>query len=86
MFNSINPTTKAKIINKKFPVCDVKKLPVVFNGKISETKMIKKGTNMFLISGTTFELRVKVIDLIKIIEKITIDKNNPIIIKIVPIK
>ena len=32
----------AKIINKKFPVCDVKKLPVVFNGKISETKMIKK--------------------------------------------
>ena len=39
MFNSINPTTKAKIINKKFPVCDVKKLPVVFNGKISETKM-----------------------------------------------
>ena len=85
MFNSINPTTKAKIINKKFPVCDVKKLPVVFNGKISETKMIKKGTNMFLISGTTFELRVKVIDLIKIIEKITIDKNNPIIPKEVAI-
>ena len=85
MFNSINPTTKAKIINKKFPVCDVKKLPVVFNGKISETKMIKKGKNMFLISGTTFELRVKVIDLIKIIEKITIDKNNPIIPKEVAI-
>ena len=81
MFNSINPTTKAKIINKKFPVCDVKKLPVVFNGKISETKMIKKGTNMFFISDTMFELRVKVIDLIKIIEKITIDKNNPIIPK-----
>ena len=77
MFNSINPTTKAKIINKKFPVCDVKKLPVVFNGKISETKMIKKGTNMFFISGTTDELRVKVIDLTKIIEKIMIDKNNP---------
>ena len=73
MFNSINPTTKDKIINKKFPVCDVKKLPVVFNGKISETKTIKKGTNMFFISDTTFELRVKVIDLIKIIEKITID-------------
>ena len=85
MFNSINPTTKAKIINKKFPVCDVKKLPVVFNGKISETKMIKKGTNMFFISGSTFELRVKVIDLIKIIEKITIDKNNPIIPKEVAI-
>ena len=85
MFNSINPTTKAKIINKKFPVCDVKKLPVVFNGKISETKMIKKGTNMFFISGTTDELRVKVIDLIKIIEKITIDKNNPIIPKEVAI-
>ena len=85
MFNSINPTTKAKIINKKFPVCDVKKLPVVFNGKISETNMIKKGTNMFFISSTTFELRVKVIDLIKIIEKITIDKNNPIIPKEVAI-
>tara|TARA_B100000161_G_scaffold241344_1_gene193869 strand:+ start:232 stop:495 length:264 start_codon:yes stop_codon:yes gene_type:complete len=85
LFNSINPTTKAKIINKKFPVCDVKKLPVVFNGKISETKMIKKGTNMFFISGSTFELRVKVIDLIKIIEKITIDKNNPIIPKEVAI-
>ena len=85
MFNSINPTTKAKIINKKFPVCDVKKLPVVFNGKISETKMIKKGTNMFFISGTTLEERVKVIDLIKIIEKITIEKNNPIIPKDVAI-
>ena len=85
MFNSINPTTKAKIINKKFPVCDVKKLPVVFNGKISETKMIKKGTNMFFISGTTDELRVKVIDLTKIIEKIMIDKNNPNIPKEVAI-
>ena len=85
MLNSINPTTKAKIINKKFPVCDVKKLPVVFNGKISETKMIKKGTNMFFILGTTFEQRIKVIDLIKIIEKITIEKNNPIIPKDVAI-
>ena len=85
MFNSINPTTKAKIINKKFPVCDVKKLPVVFNGKISETKMIKKGTNMFFISGTTDELRVKVIDLTKIIENIMIDKNNPNIPKEVAI-
>ena len=85
MFNSINPTTKAKIINKKFPVCDVKKLPVVFNGKISKTKMIKKGTNMFFISGTTFELRVKVMDFIKIIEKIIIEKSNPIIPKDVAI-
>ena len=79
MFNSINPTTKAKIINKKFPVIDVKKLPVVFNGKISKIKMIKNGTNLFFISGAIFDKRVKVIDLIKIIEKITIDKNNPII-------
>ena len=36
---------------------------------------------MFFILGTTFEQRIKVIDLIKIIEKITIDKNNPIIPK-----
>ena len=36
---------------------------------------------MFFISGTTDDLRVKVIDLIKIIEKIMIDKNNPIIPK-----
>ncbi len=81
MFNSINPTTKAKIINKKFPVSDVKKLPVVFSGKISKTKMIKNGTNIFCILGKIFEKRVKVIDLIKIIEKITIAKNNPIIPK-----
>ena len=40
---------------------------------------------MFFISGTTFELRLKVIDLIKIIEKITIDKTNPIIPKEVAI-
>ena len=56
-----------------------------FNGKISETKMIKKGTNMFFISGTTFELRVKVMDFIKIIEKIIIEKSNPIIPKDVAI-
>ena len=81
MLNSINPTTKAKIINKKFPVSDVKKLPVVFNGKISKTKMIKNGTNMFCISGSIFEKNVKVRDLIKIVEKITIDKSNPTIPK-----
>ena len=40
---------------------------------------------MFFISGTTFEYRVKVIDLIKIIEKITIEKHNPIIPKDVAI-
>ena len=40
---------------------------------------------MFFISGTTLEERVKVIDLIKIIEKITIEKNNPIIPKDVAI-
>ena len=41
--------------------------------------MIKNGTNLFFISGAIFEKRVKAIDLIKIIEKITIAKNNPII-------
>ena len=40
---------------------------------------------MFFISGTTDDLRVKVIDLIKIIEKIMIDKNNPNIPKEVAI-
>ena len=43
MLDCIKPTTKAKMINKKFEVVVVKKLPVVFRGNISTINTIKKG-------------------------------------------
>jgi len=75
--NSIKPTTKDKIINKKVAFVVVKKFPVVFKGKISVINIIKKGINIFCCKLNPRLEWVFLIASIKITEKTKINKKRP---------